>query len=174
MFRYIFGKKVDGTAFVIFGIADGGYKRSLPSSHQRVPVSTCDKSVCQSIGNFLLNFMLCVLLQAQTEGQSISCSTVCFHLLNKSIRFWNVSGMIKFLTSAVNLSFSKNVSVMSSFLPEIMIWFIGKMTHQPTQLLYCVILDPGRWRRSEVGEGAYNTELSRHKWTSGELHICCC
>ncbi|XP_067438865.1 complement C3-like isoform X2 [Thunnus thynnus] len=35
---YLFGKKVDGTAFVVFGVVQGGQKNSFPSSLQRVPV----------------------------------------------------------------------------------------------------------------------------------------
>lgn len=40
MRRYLFGKDVDGTAYVVFGIMDGNVKKSLPHSLTRVPVSS--------------------------------------------------------------------------------------------------------------------------------------
>uniref|UniRef100_A0A672IQ88 Complement component c3a, duplicate 5 n=1 Tax=Salarias fasciatus TaxID=181472 RepID=A0A672IQ88_SALFA len=35
---YLFGKEVDGTAYVVFGVVQEGQKKSFPSSLQRVPV----------------------------------------------------------------------------------------------------------------------------------------
>ncbi|XP_067438953.1 complement C3-like [Thunnus thynnus] len=35
---YLFGEKVDGTAYVVFGVVQDGQKNSFPSSLQRVPV----------------------------------------------------------------------------------------------------------------------------------------
>uniref|UniRef100_A0A672F956 Complement component c3a, duplicate 5 n=1 Tax=Salarias fasciatus TaxID=181472 RepID=A0A672F956_SALFA len=35
-FRYLFGKEVDGTAYVVFGVVQEGQKKSFPSSLQRV------------------------------------------------------------------------------------------------------------------------------------------
>ncbi|XP_044201967.1 complement C3-like [Thunnus albacares] len=35
---YLFGEKVDGTAYVVFGVVQGDQKNSFPSSLQRVPV----------------------------------------------------------------------------------------------------------------------------------------
>ncbi|XP_053187531.1 complement C3-like [Scomber japonicus] len=37
--RYLFGKEVDGTAYVVFGVVYDGQKRSFPSSLQRVPIA---------------------------------------------------------------------------------------------------------------------------------------
>lgn len=37
--KYLFGKDVDGTAYVVFGIMDGNVKKSLPHSLTRVPVT---------------------------------------------------------------------------------------------------------------------------------------
>ncbi|CAK6976226.1 complement C3-like, partial [Scomber scombrus] len=37
-FKYLFGKEVDGTAYVVFGVVMEGEKRSFPSSLQRVPI----------------------------------------------------------------------------------------------------------------------------------------
>lgn len=37
-FRYVFGRTVDGVAFVLFGIQHAGQKKALPSSLQRVAV----------------------------------------------------------------------------------------------------------------------------------------
>ncbi len=39
-FRYLFGEDVDGTAYGVFGVMHEGQKYSLPSSLQRVSVST--------------------------------------------------------------------------------------------------------------------------------------
>ena len=39
-FRYLFGKEVDGMAYVVFGVIQGGQKKSFPSSLQRVQVIT--------------------------------------------------------------------------------------------------------------------------------------
>lgn len=36
--RYLFGKDVDGTAYVVFGVVIKDEKHGLPSSLQRVPV----------------------------------------------------------------------------------------------------------------------------------------
>ncbi len=37
-YRYLFGQKVDGNAFVVFGVMDGQQKTSIPSSLQKVQV----------------------------------------------------------------------------------------------------------------------------------------
>uniref|UniRef100_A0A672GB00 Complement component c3a, duplicate 5 n=1 Tax=Salarias fasciatus TaxID=181472 RepID=A0A672GB00_SALFA len=39
---YLFGKEVDGTAYVVFGVMQDGQKKSFPSSLQRVPVQRGD------------------------------------------------------------------------------------------------------------------------------------
>lgn len=38
-YRYLFGKEVNGMAYVVFGVMKDGRKSGLPSSLQRVPVS---------------------------------------------------------------------------------------------------------------------------------------
>ncbi len=37
-YRYLFGQKVDGNAFVVFGVMDGEKKTSIPTSLQKVQV----------------------------------------------------------------------------------------------------------------------------------------
>ncbi|XP_062283410.1 complement C3-like isoform X1 [Scomber scombrus] len=37
--RYLFGKEVDGTAYVVFGVVHESQKKSFPSSLQRVPIT---------------------------------------------------------------------------------------------------------------------------------------
>uniref|UniRef100_A0A672IMQ8 Complement C3-like n=1 Tax=Salarias fasciatus TaxID=181472 RepID=A0A672IMQ8_SALFA len=46
---YLFGKEVDGTAYVVFGVMQKGQKKSFPSSLQRVPVQRGDgKAILKS------------------------------------------------------------------------------------------------------------------------------
>ncbi len=37
-YRYLFGQKLDGNAFVVFGVMNGDKKTSIPSSLQKVQV----------------------------------------------------------------------------------------------------------------------------------------
>lgn len=45
--RYLFGKEVDGTAYVVFGIMENGVKKSLPHSLSSVPVRSHTKPITQ-------------------------------------------------------------------------------------------------------------------------------
>ena len=62
-FRYLFGKEVQGNAYVVFGIFnDNKEKHSLPGSIQRVTVSICPSWTHNShttrsgfIGNYIFN-----------------------------------------------------------------------------------------------------------------------
>ncbi len=49
-YRYLFGQKLDGNAFVVFGVMNGEKKISIPTSLQKVQVRdikcpTCGKKI---------------------------------------------------------------------------------------------------------------------------------
>lgn len=91
VFRYLFGERVDGTAYVIFGIVTNGYKRSFPGSLQRVPVSTSDVYVpVNHTADWLqcFAFTLCPLLQASPKrktNKNQTCSTVVLPEINVNV-----------------------------------------------------------------------------------------
>uniref|UniRef100_A0A4W6GAQ1 Anaphylatoxin-like domain-containing protein n=1 Tax=Lates calcarifer TaxID=8187 RepID=A0A4W6GAQ1_LATCA len=79
---YLFGKEVDGTAYVVFGVVHNNQRNSFPSSLQRVPVSTQMWNYC---------FIKClsnhtVLLDSLMFSD---CFTVCF-IVSQFLFLWQV------------------------------------------------------------------------------------
>ncbi|XP_067260265.1 complement C3-like [Chanodichthys erythropterus] len=85
-YRYLFGQKVEGNAFVVFGVMDGEKKTSIPASLQRV-------QIMKGAGTAELTREMITKTFPNIEqlvGRSIYVSV---SLLTESAgRFWNVAG----------------------------------------------------------------------------------
>uniref|UniRef100_A0AAY4BQE3 Uncharacterized protein n=1 Tax=Denticeps clupeoides TaxID=299321 RepID=A0AAY4BQE3_9TELE len=80
--RYLYGKEVSGTAFVVFGVMRNSVKRSLPGSLRRVEVNEQPQVFALFSSAYLTRRRVssCEMVEAQKQGIQIVTSPYTIHL----------------------------------------------------------------------------------------------